>query len=355
MQAEFLEQIVDSLSDALITVDQDRRIVVWNHRATLMFGYEKSEVQARGLEAIIPPAYRERHRLGYDRFVAHIHEHSSYVSEVKRLEALRKSGETFPVELTHSMFKVTEHEFYISVIVRDISDRKRYEVMRERLEHITRHDLKNKLVIISLAADRLSSGLDAERDAQASKYLEIVRSESKDLLALLDSTRELILMEAGEYRRKDSRIDLTALLHSKAERLRPMASDKQVAIEVVGRCERPPVFEADRQLLERALENLIKNAIEAEDPGGTVQLILAEDQHQQPFLEIRNGGEPIAQEIRDQLFSPYVTHGKKDGTGLGLYSAKLILETVHGWELDVRAEPDHTVFIIRFGSRRNNP
>lgn len=349
MQAEFLEQIVDSLSDALITVDQDRRIVVWNHRATLMFGYEKSEVQAKGLEAIIPPAYREQHRLGYERFVAHIHEHSSYVSEVKQLEALRKNGEVFPIELTHSMFKGTEQQFYISVIVRDVSDRKRYEVIRERLEHITRHDLKNKLVIISLAANRLSSSFNAERDAQAHKYLDIVHSEAKDLLALLDSTRELILMEAGAYRRRDSRTDLNELLHSKAEQLRPMASDKQVAIEVADRCDRPPVLDADRQLLERALENLIKNAIEAENPGGTVQLILVEDQYQQPLLEIHNGGKPIAQEIRDQLFSPYVTYGKKDGTGLGLYSAKLILETVHGWELDVRAEPQHTVFMIRFG------
>ncbi len=349
MHAEFLEQIVDSLSDALITMDQDRRIVVWNHGATLMFGYEKSEMQARGLEAIIPPAYRERHRTGYERFVDRIREHSSYVSEVKKLEAMRRNGEVFPVELTHSMFKITEREFYISAVVRDISDRKRYEVMRERLEHITRHDLKNKLVIVSLAANRLASAIHPERDPQISKYLEIVRSESKDLLALLDSTRELILMETGEYRRRDLPVDLIALLHSKVEQMRPMASAKQVAMAIADHSARPPVFTADQPLLERALENLIKNAIEAEDPGGTVELILVEDQLKQPVLEIHNGGKPIPQEIQGQLFSPYVTHGKKDGTGLGLYSAKLILETVHGWELVVRAELRHTVFAIHFG------
>ena len=58
-----------------------------------------------------------------------------------------------------------------------------------------------------------------------------------------------------------------------------------------------------------------------------------------------------AEDIQKDLFSPYVTHGKKGGVGLGLYATKLILETIHGWELTFRSSPQETVFRITFRLR----
>jgi PAS domain S-box-containing protein len=111
MKYPFFDQIVDSLSDALITIDQNKKIVIWNKMAEIMFGYHKAEIESIGLEAIIPPAYRQKHRDGYERFVKTVAAGTSYVSAVRQLEALRKSGELFPIDLTHSLVKVGEQEF----------------------------------------------------------------------------------------------------------------------------------------------------------------------------------------------------------------------------------------------------
>jgi signal transduction histidine kinase len=248
------------------------------------------------------------------------------------------------------MVKISHREYYITAIVRDITLRKRYELMRNRLERITRHDLKNKLVIISLAAKRLSSVLINDEQAQVEKYAEIVQSESQGLIALLDSTRELILLETGEYKRKDVSFDLPALIKAKTEHTQPLAAAKGVGIVFHNRMERDVVFQADRFLLERALENLLKNAVEAEDPLHTVQVILAEIMTGVPVLEIYNHGKSIPENVQKELFSPYVTHGKKGGVGLGLYAAKLIVETIHGWRLTFQSLPGETVFRITFGS-----
>ncbi|WP_244082914.1 PAS domain S-box protein [Desulforhabdus sp. TSK] len=346
----FFQQLVDSLSDALITVNQEQSIVVWNRMAETMFGYSREEIQALGLEAIIPEAYRQKHRESYHQFVRTIDSRASYTSPIRQFEALRKDGGLFPVELTHSMVKISPHEYYISAIVRDITMRKRYELMRNRLERITRHDLKNKLVIISLAARRLSSSLGKAEQAQAEKYSEIVQSESQGLIALLDSTRELILLETGEYQRKDTPFDLPALVQSKTEHLQPLAAAKEVSIVFQNRLGREVTLQADRLLLERALENLLKNAIEAEEPRRAVQVILGGSETGAPVLEISNGGKSIPEKIQKDLFTPYVTHGKKGGVGLGLYAAKLIVETIHGWHLAFRSSPGETVFRITFGS-----
>ena len=99
------------------------------------------------------------------------------------------------------------------------------------------------------------------------------------------------------------------------------------------------------------MENLIKNAVEAEDFSNTVEMILKESEQGIPVLEIHNGGKPIPEEIQGLIFSPYVTHGKKDGTGLGLYSTKLILETIHGWQVSFQSGLQGTTFKVTFGSR----
>jgi len=351
MNHPFFDQVVDSLSDALITIDQNKKIVIWNRMAEIMFGYDKAEIETIGLEAIIPPAYRQRHREGYERFMNAVHVRTSYVSEVLEFEALHKSGALFPIEMTHSLVKVNDKEFYITAIFRDITLRKRYELMRGRIEHITRHDLKNKLVIVSLAAQRLSKILGSDEKTQAHKYTEIIQSESKGLIELLDSTKELILLETGEYKLKEETVELADLLNLKAEQIQPMAAAKGVNVVFHDRTARRVTIQADRSMLERALENLVKNAVEAEDFSGTVEMILEEDERGIPVLEIHNGGKPIPEEVQGLIFSPYVTHGKKDGVGLGLYSTKLILETIHGWHISFHSGPEGTTFKVTFGSR----
>lgn len=351
MESQFYQHIIDSISEAVITIDQDRKIVVWNKAAEVILGYDEAEVQAKSLDLIIPLAYRERHRAGYENFVKNIADRSTYVSETKEFEGLRKSGEIFPIQLTHSLYKISNREFYITATIRDITILRRYELVRERMEHISRHDLKNKLVIIAMAAKRVASVLKQSQVPESLDYMKIIQSESEDSLILLESYRELMLLESGEYPRKDETMDLVQVVVTKCEQMQPLAMSREVTINFKNRTQKQSInLIADRALVERALENLIKNAIEAENPSGEVRLILLQNKEGFAVLEIHNGGEPIPEEVQRVLFQPYVTHGKKSGSGLGLYTVKLILEKVHNWQLNFESSCDKgTVFRIVFG------
>lgn len=351
MKSEFYQYIIDSVSEALITIDQDRKILVWNKAAEVILGYNKAEAQERSLDLIVPPAYRERHRAGYENFVRNIADRSTYVSETKEFEGLRKSGEIFPIQLTHSLYKISNQEFYITAIIRDITILKRYELAKKRMEHINRHDLKNKLVIIGMAAKRLDSVLKPHHIPECLDYMKIIRSQSEDTLNLLESSRELMLLESGEYPRKDVTVDLVEMVVTKRDQMQPLALSREVTIKFENRIQDQSIhLMADRALVERALENLIKNAIEAENPSGEVRLLLLQNEAGCAVLEIHNSGRPIPGEIQMVLFQPYVTHGKKSGSGLGLYTVKLIIEKVHGWQLNFESNIDKgTVFRIVFG------
>lgn len=350
MESQFYGHIIDSISEALITINQDRKILVWNRAAKFMFGYDKVEVENASLDLIIPPNYRERHKAGYETFFTNMSEHSTYISETKEFEGLRKNGEIFPVQLTHSLFKISNQEFYITATIRDATIIKHYELMKERLEHTARHDLKNKLIVISLAANRLNKILTRHQVPKCSEYMRIIQSESEEVLALIESSRDLMLLESGRYPRQDVSVDMVKIVLTIQERMQSLALSRDITIKFENHTPRRSInVMADPALVKRSLENLVKNAIEAENPSGEIRLILLQNEAGVAFLEIHNGGNPIPEAIQKVLFQPYVTHGKKSGSGLGLYIAKLIIEKVHGWQLTFASESGKdTVFRITF-------
>ena len=97
-------------------------------------------------------------------------------------------------------------------------------------------------------------------------------------------------------------------------------------------------------LLRSALHNLLENALEASPPKSTVlvNLISGKDYR----IEIRNKG-AVPMQIRERFFEKYVTHGKHQGTGLGTYSAKMMIEA-QGGRIEMRTsdEEDETVVTV---------
>jgi two-component system sensor histidine kinase HydH len=101
----------------------------------------------------------------------------------------------------------------------------------------------------------------------------------------------------------------------------------------------------DEHLLRRALLNLIDNATQASDEGGTVEVrVLCSDGH--ALIEVEDGGSGIEEEARDRLFEPFFTT-KSVGTGLGLAVVKRFAES-HGGEVLIRSSKDAgSCFTIR--------
>lgn len=106
----------------------------------------------------------------------------------------------------------------------------------------------------------------------------------------------------------------------------------------------------DAEKLERALSNLLKNAIEAMDEeGGTIKVSLFHS-NQTAWIDVTDNGKGISKEFIDRIFERGCTHGKKKGTGLGLAYCKKIAEA-HGGSIGVHSqEGEGTVFSLVFPS-----
>ena len=117
--------ILNSALDAIITIDGQGRIVEFNPAAEKIFTRTRSAVLGQELaEVIIPPALREKHRRGLERFLTR--GHGPMIGRRVETTATRADGKEFPVELTVSKVSLAGPPLFTG-FVRDITDRRRAE------------------------------------------------------------------------------------------------------------------------------------------------------------------------------------------------------------------------------------
>lgn len=327
---ERYRSVTQTAVDAVMTTDAAGTILTWNRGAQAMFGLGP-EMVGQSVLAIIPERFRQAHEEGVRRFLAS--GRRVLLDKVAELSALRGDGSEFPIELSLSTWEGAEGVCF-GAIIRDISERKRVERLREDVQRMIRHDLKSPLVgIVGLAGLLLKSpGLDERQRRSAHGIQEL----GQRLLGFIQRSRDMFQLEEGTYQLTPGPVDLLAILRQAALELAGLARGRQV--EMALRLGDVPATEADvflvwgeAGLLAVLVENLLKNAIEAAPPDSEVTAVLKDLGPQGRLLDLHNLGE-VPPEVRPRFFEPYVTSGKPEGTGLGTHSARLIT-LAHGGEI----------------------
>ncbi|TKB63611.1 MAG: PAS domain S-box protein [Nitrospira sp.] len=120
-----LESIIESAMDAIITVDEDQKVVLFNQAAEHLFGCSTREAIGQPLDRFLPTRFRDAHR-------HHVHDFgqagvtSRKMGKLGTVMGFRSNGEEFPIEAAISHI-VVERKTYYTVILRDITERKRAE------------------------------------------------------------------------------------------------------------------------------------------------------------------------------------------------------------------------------------
>jgi PAS domain S-box-containing protein len=140
-----MEGIVQSAMDAIITINDEQRIVLFNPAAETMFGYSADEALGQPVTMLIPQQYRELHEEYVRRFFESNAVNRKLESE-NPLLALRRDGEQFPMEASISQVTVGG-ERVGTIILRDITERKMNEEARALLAREVDHRAKNALAV----------------------------------------------------------------------------------------------------------------------------------------------------------------------------------------------------------------
>ena len=133
---ERYRSLVETAVDAIISIDSDGNIILWNHSAESMFGYRAHDAMGKPLDFIMPERFREAHQEAIQRVLST--EKSNIIGKTVELAGLRRAGSEFPLELSVAKWGVGDAVFFTAVI-RDITERKQAEeALREHREDLNR-------------------------------------------------------------------------------------------------------------------------------------------------------------------------------------------------------------------------
>jgi heavy metal sensor kinase len=198
------------------------------------------------------------------------------------------------------------------------------------------HDLKSPVTRIrGLAEVTLTTGrsLDEYQTMAASTVEECDR-----LLGMINTMLEISEFEAGVATLHISQVDIATLIEEACDLFQPLAEDKGLAIKA----KVPPqlLVPADRSKLQRALTNLLDNAIKYTPSGGTIT-VSAEDGKKIVIISFRDTGIGIATDDIPRIFDRFYRADKsrsEPGAGLGLSLVRAILQA-HGGDIKVSSSP----------------
>jgi nitrogen fixation/metabolism regulation signal transduction histidine kinase len=247
-----------------------------------------------------------------------------------------------PVQTADEIGQLAESFNAMTADLRDSRERllqaERVAAWREMARRLA-HELKNPIFPIQLSIETLRRVLDQEQRGEpvsGKQFAALFRESSETIIDELGSLRKII-DEFSQFARmprpQPAPTDVNALVEHTLTLHRARADG--VAIETELGPDLPPA-NVDRDLLGRALGNLVANALEAMPDGGTLRVRTAAEPPG-VSVQVEDTGPGLNEEQRTRLFTPYYTT-KRGGTGLGLAIVQGIISD-HGGRVQVRSEP----------------
>jgi PAS domain S-box-containing protein len=353
----FLESIVEKAGDAISVVDLEGKVLFWNEGAEKIYGYAKEEVLGKNLSEFLYPrdeALKTEEEKLMEKLMARVKKGEVIPHvEVKRQT---KEGREIITSMTISPLRDAEGRIIgASRICKDITHLKKAEerlVLAERLSSLgeltagVAHELRNPLAGIKINTQVLSRKKDLPE--MEKKLLNSTQEGIEKIQKIVDDMLHFAKPKA--FRFKDEEINEVvdkslAILQTKLK--------KGNLSSVFERAQGLPKLRIDIHQVQQVLINLVLNAIQAMEDGGTLTVRTFLEDGDGVGIEVRDTGKGIPKVHLKKIFDPFFTT-KSEGTGLGLSISLKILEN-HGATIDVASEEGKgSAFTIHFPGAKNH-
>ena len=339
-----LEVIFNNSAIAIIYVMRDRRFSRVNQRFCDLIGYHHDEVIGKTAEFM--HISKESFKSFADTYFPKLNNGEIVKTEYRYR---KKNGEIIWCSVWGHAVNPKNLESGIIWILDDITERKHLEQLKEDVERMMHHDLKNPLGNIMMLQSLLKNSNNLS--PQEKKYVEHIEDASNEIKRLIDIPLDLFKMETGKYKMDPSIVDLIEVIEKASLDKHFFLSEgikHSVQIYLNGKVidgHKEVNITSEEHLCYNMFCNLIANAKEASTGDEVISVYITDGSRID--VTIHNKA-PVPINIRDHFFEKYCTEGKKKGTGLGTYSAKLIAETLGAIISMHTSEEDGTRVTVSF-------
>ncbi|NOQ39714.1 MAG: hypothetical protein GQ562_05285, partial [Anaerolineales bacterium] len=244
-----------------------------------------------------------------------------------------------PIQVNVHQIQIAD-EHRLQWILRDISERKNLDQLREDLTSMIFHDLRSPLSNVISSLDVIQASLPGSEDPEIYSLFEIANRSTLRIQRLTKSLLDINRLESGQPITKKELIDPEELINFAKQALITQANAKKQTVNIDLATDIPQI-NADRDMLERVLINLFQNAIKFTPTKGQIEFgVKMEDK--EALFWVLDSGSGVDPDYIDRIFDKYTRINPDDrikGLGLGLAFCRLAVEG-HGGKIWVENLPD---------------
>jgi PAS domain S-box-containing protein len=328
--AQYTQTILNKVIDGIITIDSRGIVQSINLAGENIFGYAADEIVGKNVNILMPEPYRSEH----DGYLQNYHATGvpRIIGAGREVEGLHRDGRIFPIDLGVSQSMHQGQPLFIGV-VRDITERKRMDLMKTEFVSTVSHELRTPLTSISGALGLIAGGALGELPEQAKLMLDIAFKNSKRLALLINDLLDMEKLAAGKMQLDLKLQLLMPLVDQTLEAVRAYGDQYQVHFELIERADDVQVW-VDSGRLQQVLTNFLSNAAKFSPPGAQVEVAVRQ-RKEVVQVEVIDHGSGIPSEFRSRIFQKFSQADSSDtrqkgGTGLGLAISKELIERMNG-------------------------
>lgn len=322
----YRELFEDSIDPILIT-DWEGRVLEANRQAVTISGYSNAQLHNLSIDQLHEVNWN-RVGLGFESL-----KDENGISYESTLH--RQDGGAIPVEV-HARRVVFEESDSLQWILRDITERKELDALRDDMTHMIYHDLRSPLANIVSSIQMLSTMI--EKDETIESMLNIAINSTARIQRLINSLLDINRLEAGQEIADKKAVAPGELIEEALRDVDPAAAGRHQRIEkhVPGGL---PLIWVDVDMIHRVLINLLENAIKFTPSGGRIEIGAAGEDGHVKFW-VRDNGPGIPPQEQERIFEKFRRlRGKDKPSGLGVGLAFCRLAVIgHGGRIWVESE-----------------
>jgi signal transduction histidine kinase len=331
-----LQALIESDRDGIILISETGQVLVMNEPARAFL--ELAEPLEQWIHQSVPDIFE------------YLAEKLPIVAQIAAEEQARlRQGDTQPHEGEFDLPSRSVHWRSLPVMVegqasnrlivlRDITEERHLEQMRQDLIHTMVHDLRNPLSSISITLDLLGMYMSGVTEEKINRTLARARSSTIHMLAMVNQILDINRLESGRLDLAYQSVTFSSIINPVLEMETPLALENNIQV-LQDISPDLPLVRVDAALVERVLQNLLGNAIKFTPPEGTIR-IKAEVQDHCLFVSVIDTGKGIPQGVYGRLFQKFSTGDQQQrGSGLGLAFCKMAIEAhnQHIWVAETSA------------------
>ena len=322
--------VIDNVPDGIIILTEQGRLESVNPAALRIFGYSEEEMTGMHFKMLMPEAVRHE----YDEYIEkHIRAGTGkMVGFGLEITGQRKDGSRFPMELGIGNMWLDSRHLFIG-IVRDISERREVDRMKNQFMSSVSHELRTPLTSVLGALGLLAENVGDELSGEAKALLNIARNNVSRLARLVSDILDLEDIQSGRLKLDCHAIDVVKLVERTVDASRPLAAAAGVNLVFRHEIAQASIY-GDAERLGQSLTHLLSNALKFSPRGASVEIVVA---RREKFIRVAvtDQGPGISENFRDRMFQPFSQASSADsnfrgGAGLGLSIAKAIIHQHSG-------------------------